>query len=261
MRPPDRSRLPAIARRVGGSRPARFVRDRAAELGSAREEGRLVRCPICDHRADEFLPFGTGDVKRPGAQCPGCGALERHRLVWLYLLDETDLFSGSARRRMLHLAPEPMLEPLLRGDARLDYVSADIEPGVAQEQMDVTDIRHPDASFDVIYASHVLEHVPDDALAMGELHRVLRPGGWAILQVPILYERTDEDPTITDPQERLRRFAQIDHVRVYGLDYADRLRAAGFDVLEDHYPERLGPVRSRRYGLHPGDVVFFCRRT
>jgi len=106
----------------------------------------------------------------------------------------------------------------------------------------------------------VLEHVPDDIKAMGELCRVLRPGGWAILQVPILVERTVQDPSITDPAERLRRFAQADHVRVYGPDYADRLRLAGFTVDVDRYAQRLGPERTRRYGLQKEDIIHFCTK-
>lgn len=251
-----------LARRVAAAPPLRALRARvggSAALDAGRG-GLIVRCPICDQGADRFLPFGAGAVTRADALCAGCGSLERHRLVWLYLLNETDLFSGTRRRRMLHVAPEPVLERRLRGEPLLDYLSADLDAGVAQEQMDITDIRHPDGSFDVIYCSHVLEHVPDDARAMRELCRVLRPDGWAILQVPILLERTDEDPSITDPQERLRRFAQVDHVRAYGPDYADRLRAAGFDVRQDRYADRIGPVRSRRYGLHPADVVHFCTK-
>lgn len=247
----------AVARRVAGAKPVRALRARTT---TAPPDGLLVRCPICDHRADEFLVFGGGNVKRPNALCPGCGALERHRLVWLYLLNETDLFEGTERRRMLHVAPEPMLEQRLRDEPLIDYLSADLDAGVAQEQMDITDIQHPDGSFDVIYCSHVFEHVPDDAQAMRELCRVLRPDGWAILQVPILLERTDEAPTMTDPEERLRRFAQRDHVRAYGPDYVDRLRAAGFVVRQDRYADRIGAIRSRRYGLHPADVVHFCTK-
>ncbi len=257
--PPVRAlRASRVVRTLAGSAPARALRERRS--GAASSGGLLVRCPLCGEGADEFLPFGGGNIKRPNAQCPSCGALERHRLVWLYLLDETDLFSGTRRRRMLHIAPEPMLEERLRGEPLIDYLSADLEPGVAQEVMDITDIQHPDDAFDVIYCSHVLEHVPDDAQAMRELRRVLHPDGWAILQVPILLERTEEDPTLTDPEERLRRFAQRDHVRAYGPDYSDRLRAAGFTVKQDRYADRLGPVRRRRYGLHPDDVVHFCTK-
>ncbi|MGH2944653.1 MAG: methyltransferase domain-containing protein, partial [Solirubrobacteraceae bacterium] len=217
-------------------------------------------CPLCGATARRFEPFGGGNVVRPNARCPRCDSLERHRLIWLYLRDETDLFGGSEPKRMLHVAPEPVLRERLAGEPLVDYLSADLEPGVADVRMDITAIDFPADSFDVIYCSHVLEHVPDDARAMRELCRVLRPTGWAILQVPILLERTDEDPSITDPEERLQRFAQRDHVRAYGPDYADRLRAAGFAVRLDRYAERLGTEQARRHGLLTQDVVHFCTK-
>lgn len=221
-----------------------------------------VRCPLCGKTARRFRPFGGGTVVRPNARCPRCDSLERHRLIWLYLRDETDLFTPAPEpRRMLHVAPEPVLRERLAGAPLIDYLSADLEPGVADVQMDITAIEFPDDSFDVIYCSHVLEHVPDDALAMRELCRVLRPTGWAILQVPILLARTDEDPSIIDPEERLRRFAQRDHVRAYGPDYADRLRAAGFAVRLDRYAERLGPAAAQRHGLLTQDVIHFCTKS
>jgi SAM-dependent methyltransferase len=219
-----------------------------------------VLCPLCEKTARRFRPFGGGTIKRPNAQCPHCGSLERHRLIWLYLRDETDLFAAAAPKRMLHVAPEPVLRARLIGDPRIDYLSADLDPDLADVQMDITAIDFPADSFDVIYCSHVFEHVPDDALAMRELCRVLRPTGWAILQVPILLAKTDEDPTLTDPEERLRRFAQRDHVRAYGPDYADRLRAAGFAVRTDRYAERLGADTARRHGVLTEEIVHFCTK-
>ena len=219
-----------------------------------------VLCPLCEKTARRFRTFGGGTVKRPNAQCPHCGSLERHRLIWLYLRDETDLFGGE-RRRMLHIAPEPALHERLAREPQIEYLSADLDPGLADVQMDITAIDFPADSFDVILCSHVFEHVPDDAQAMRELCRVLRPTGWAILQVPILLARTEEDPTLTDPEERLRRFAQRDHVRAYGPDYADRLRAAGFDVHLDRYAERLGPEAARRHGVLTEEIVHVCTKS
>lgn len=219
-----------------------------------------VQCPLCEKTARRFRPFGGGTIKRADAQCPHCGSLERHRLIWLYLRDETDLFSGTRPKRMLHVAPEPCLQERLKGEPLIDYLSADLEPGLADVQMDITAIDFAADSFDVIYCSHVFEHVPDDARAMRELCRVLRPSGWAILQVPILLAHTEEDPSLTDPEERLRRFAQRDHVRAYGPDYAERLRAAGFEVRLDRYAERLGAERARRHGVLPQEVVHFCTK-
>lgn len=237
-----------------------------ASASVERSDAGLIRiCPVCNTKTDEFLPF-AGDPRkqqRPNAKCASCGALERHRLVWLYLLNETDLFLGSKRKRILHVAPEPALFSKLRQEPLLDYVSADLDPTFARgemETMDITSIQHPAESFDVIYCSHVLEHVPDDRKAMREFARVLKASGWAIILVPVLRAVTEEDSSVTDPAERSRRFGQIDHVRAYGPDFADRLADAGFDVTVDYYPRQIGPVRTDRYGLFPTDTIFFVRK-
>jgi SAM-dependent methyltransferase len=129
------------------------------------------------------------------------------------------------------------------------------------ERMDVTDIHHPDESFDVIYCSHVLEHVPDDRLAMSELRRVLKRAGWAVLLVPITAEQTIEDPTVTDPAERERLFGQHDHVRRYGPDYVDRLREAGFDVVVTGVSDLLRGEDLSRLGLTRCDAaIYHCTR-
>lgn len=216
-------------------------------------------CPICETETEEFLPF-AGEVgkRQRRAKCQCCGSLERHRLVWLYFRHETDLFD--APKRMLHIAPEPALFQRLRSEPRIDYVCADLNPTYALdhiEAMDVMSIPYPEDSFDVIYCSHVLEHVEDDRRAMREFARVLRPDGWAVLLVPVLRPVTDEDPSVTDPAERSRRFGQSDHLRMYGPDFADRLREAGFEVTTDPYPTRIPD--SERYGLMDNDLVFFAR--
>ena len=179
-------------------------------------------CPVCDQSSRRFLPFGV--EARPDAQCPRCGSLERHRLVWLYFANRTDLFDGNLKR-MLHVAPERTFEARLRKRLGAGYLTADLFDPHVMVQMDICNIQYPEESFDVIYCSHVLEHVPDDRRALGEFGRVLKRSGWAILLVPITVDRTVEDPTVTDPAERLRLFGQDDHVRRYGPDYVDRLRA------------------------------------
>jgi len=189
--------------------------------------GNKRHCPVCNRDSGKFREFGV--VPREDAQCPHCGALERHRLVWAYLKRKTGLFGGHSLN-MLHVAPEPIFEELLRQRLGSGYLTADLNNPRAMVRMDITDIRYPDDTFDVVYCSHVLEHVPDDKKAMREFLRVLKPNGWAMLLVPIICERTFEDPTIVDPAERARLFGQDDHVRNYGRDYVDQLREAGFDV-------------------------------
>jgi SAM-dependent methyltransferase len=142
----------------------------------------------------------------------------------------------------------------------LDYLSADLEPRNAMIVMDITNIQYPNGTFDVILCSHVLEHVPDDRKALSELFRVLRPGGWAILQVPIVAAATFEDPSVTDPEEREKLFGQHDHVRNYGLDYRDRLADAGFSVTVDGFVRDLDEVETQRLGLMRHEDVYFCRK-
>ena len=219
-------------------------------------------CPICMTEVEGFLPFSairSANRARANARCPGCGSLERHRLVWLYFRDETDLLARSKPLKMLHVAAEPILKRLLRAEPMIDYVSADLHPAEDDIRMDLTEIHLEDETFDVIYCSHVLEHIPEDRLAKRELARVLRSGGWGIIQVPVIRDVTDEDTRVTDPAERERRFGQSDHVRTYG-DYAYRLREAGFDVRVDSYAKRLGPETADRYGLMLNEDIYFCTK-
>jgi SAM-dependent methyltransferase len=190
-----------------------------------RGKGRL--CPVCGKSSRRFRQFGT--VPREDAQCVHCGALERNRLLWLFLQRKTDLFDGRPKK-MLHVAPESCFELRFKDRLGGDYLTADLFSPRAMVKMDITDIQYANESFDVIYCSHVLEHVLDDKQAMREFFRVLKKNGWAILLVPIFSEITFEDPSIIKPKERLKFYGHEDHVRLYGLDYADRLRESGFTV-------------------------------
>lgn len=211
-------------------------------------------CPICRNGIKSFLPFGI--VPRLNAQCPVCKSLERHRLVWLYFRHKTNLFVD--KLKMLHVAPESCLSVHLEKLPNIDYISADLNPSSAMVQTDITSIPFPDNTFDIIYASHVLEHIQEDIKAMRELHRILKPKGWAILQVPILVQETVEDPTIDTPEERERLFGQDDHVRKYGLDYGDRLNKAGFRVRVEPFARSLGPRKCRRCSLMENEDIYHC---
>ena len=180
--------------------------------------------------------------------CVHCESLERHRIFWLYVQSHTDLFDGRPKR-VLHVAPEKCFVEPLRERLGEGYLTADLASPRAAIKMDVMAIPFPDESFDVIYCSHVLEHVPDDRRAMREFHRVLKRDGWAVLLVPIIAKQTIEDPSIVDPQERLRIFGQEDHVRRYGPDYVDRLRDAGFDVAQYGVADLFSADQARRMGI------------
>lgn len=214
-------------------------------------------CPVCGSHIRHFLPHGV--IPRPNARCPICGALERHRLLWLFFKTQTNLFDA-APKRMLHIAPERAFVSQLQRVPGLDYLTADLQNPHAMVKMDIVDIRYPDQSFDIIYCSHVLEHVPDDRKALHELCRVLKPTGWAVLQVPITVEQTLEDPSVVDPQERERLFGQWDHVRRYGHDYAQRLEAAGFVVRAIPATSLGNQKQLAAIGALSSEVIFFCSR-
>jgi SAM-dependent methyltransferase len=221
-----------------------------------RYRGSAVECPCCGRGFRAFAP----DWNRANAICPGCGAHERHRALAIYLRERTEL--GRRALRLLHFAPEHALDQVLEPMPGLDRVTADLEPGTADLEIDITQIALGDASFDVILCSHVLEHVEDDGAAMAELHRVLAPGGFALVLVPLDLEReaTLEDASVRTPEERVAAYWQEDHVRLYALDIGDRLAAAGFGVAVERLADELAPRDVSRYGLVPADVIFRCER-
>jgi glycosyltransferase involved in cell wall biosynthesis/SAM-dependent methyltransferase len=221
-------------------------------------KGKQRFCPVCESKLREFLPYGVVKKVRANSYCPVCGTVERHRFSWLYLERRTAFFSG-AHRRFLHIAPEGCLKWKFQFVPGIDYLSADLADPCAMVRMDLTDIQYPDASFDAIYCSHVLEHIPDDLKAMRELYRVLAKGGWVLIQVPIREGPTVEDPGVTDPKERERRFGQHDHVREYGLDVVDRLQGAGFHVTMTRNSELVPEKSDRTYlGFESVEPIFFA---
>jgi SAM-dependent methyltransferase len=177
----------------------------------------------------------------------------------LYFAHRTNLFDGQPKR-MLHVAPEQCFERRLKERLGAGYLTADLLDPHVMERIDITRIQYPDESFDVIYCSHVLEHVTDDLQAMREFRRVLKRSGWAILLVPITADRTFEDPTVVLPSDRLRVFGQEDHVRRYGPDYADRLREAGFEVDVTRVSDIIPADEAARMGLTRVGAIYHCTR-
>lgn len=220
--------------------------------------GRGKECPICGAKRRKFLPYGY-NVSRENALCPSCLSLERHRLLWLYLQHETTLLQSDLK--VLHIAPEVAYIKRLRRALGGNYITADLESPLADIHFDIQDIPLEDGYADVILCNHILEHILDEGGALDEIYRVLRSGGWAVLLVPIdsSRETTFEDSTITDPAERNRLFGQYDHYRVYGCDYADRLRNHGFKVDEIDYFDKLTPEEQSLYALMP-ETIFIARR-
>jgi SAM-dependent methyltransferase len=230
-------------------------------------QGDRVVCAICNSKFNEFGKFGL--IPRKNAMCHTCGSLERHRLLWIYLNEKTDLFKGNTKKRLLHFAPEKVFYDIFSKNQNIEYYPCDLSPenyayGGSSEvkKVDITDIPFEENYFDVIICNHVLEHIPDDARAMSELFRVLKKYGWAILQVPIDYNRktTYEDFSITTPEGREKAFGQNDHVRWYGRDYKERINNAGFIVNEDDFVKTFSPEALFRYGLNSSELVYLCKK-
>ena len=204
--------------------------------------------------------MGMEDRNRPGVLCWRCGSYERHRALWICLTRDPDLLASTST--MLHLAPEHCLRARLTALVGHGYRAGDLSPWRGDLRIDLTAVALPDASFDAVLCSHVLEHVDDDRAAMRELHRIVRPGGLAIVMVPLDPTRaiTHEDPAIVTPAEREREYWQHDHVRLYGCDFVDRLAEAGFDVTARRIDAEVGEVAATRHGLSEADTLFLCRR-
>lgn len=220
--------------------------------------GGACRCSVCDFELRAFLPFGVGLSWRKGALCPNCQSLERHRLVWLLLRERIT----AQPPRLLHVAPEPCLRPRLERLLGEHYVTLDAAAPDVDVRGSLEALPFADGSFDAVICSHVLEHVTDDRRAMRELWRVLTPGSWAVLQVPVARGQavTFEDPSITSAAERRRHFGQHDHVRSYGADYADRLRESGFQVTTSRVTNSFGAEEIRRWGLDANELFYHVTR-
>jgi SAM-dependent methyltransferase len=225
-------------------------------------KGNKVECPCCGGQFSQFLPFGYRQ-KRLNAQCPQCNALERHRLLWMYLRNETRLFHPDQHAKVLHVAPEACFEEAFRKIPNVDYLSIDLENPRAMQKMDLTNLPLVDNSFDVIFCIHVLEHIPDAAQAIREMYRVLKPGGLGIILVPIdrNLPKTLDDPTIVTPEDRTRFYGQYDHVRQYGLDYPEYLSAGGFQVeVIENYAQRLDQASIQRHGIRDCEDLYISRK-
>ncbi|HPW62561.1 MAG TPA: class I SAM-dependent methyltransferase [Cyclobacteriaceae bacterium] len=218
--------------------------------------GNKVECPVCGSHYRKFLPYGRINP-RPNALCPKCLSLERHRLIWLYLKEKTNFFS--TKLDVLHIAPEPCFMNRFEKQHGEKYITADIESPLAKVKMDIHRIPFPENHFDVVLCNHVLEHVQDDIKAMSEIYRVLKPGGWAIMQVPFFSpvpEITYEDTSITNPREREKAFGQGDHVRMFGKDYPKRIERSGLKAVANRFAFELSEDTVLRNGLVRNEILY-----
>lgn len=217
----------------------------------------VLQCPLCGISAKRFLPFGFAG--RRNSRCPGCGSLERHRFLWLYLARHTPLLTG--RLRLLHTAPEPCLEERLRPLPALSYRSVDLFNPHADIQADLAALPLPDAAFDAVLSCHTLEHIVEDRAAMGELARVLRPGGWAVIMAPFDPKIPDvlEDPANDTPAKRMAAYGHPYHYRIYGQGLVERLRTAGLEPKIVASRRLLTPHQRRRFRVNR-NYLLHCHR-
>jgi predicted SAM-dependent methyltransferase len=231
-------------------------------------------CPICNrsYHKGEFLPYGPTKRLFVGCPTPGCNSAERHRLACLFLLNSRILFN-----KTLHLGPERNMQLLLKKISK-HYMCGDLEPNNFENMncvfIDATNMSFFDNFFDLIYASHILEHIPDDRKAMQEMYRTLKPNGILLATIPQKFsEDTHEDFTITDPDERKKHFGQSDHVRYYGLDFSKRLKEQGFHITIYCHFSLLNKIEnmvcdekytynkeSEKYNLGTNDILYICKK-
>lgn len=222
-------------------------------------KGNNLTDPIDGKSYRKFLPYGYGK-QRENALSPATLSLERHRQMWLFLQNETDFFTKNYK--VLHIAPEQEFLRKFKKMKNLDYTSADLLSPIVDVKADILDLPFGDETFDVVICNHVLEHIEDDRKAMSELYRVMKKGGWGILQVPMKnsLEKTYEDFTITDPKERQKHFGQYDHVRWYGMDYFDRLKSVGFDAEANFYSQKFSDADIKKFALNRNEILPVVRK-
>ena len=218
--------------------------------------GDKYECNVCHTGFKKLLPYGRLEWARENALCPECLTLERHRLMWMFLQKRTNFFEE--KLDVLHIAPElPFIKTFekLHGDK---YITGDIESPLAKVKMDVHQIPFEDNKFDCVFCNHVMEHVESDFKAMSEIYRVLKPGGFAIMQAPqdVKREKTYEDASVVTPDDREREFWQSDHVRLFGLDYGNRMEKAGFKVIEDNLVKELPKEDVIKYCLPKDEIIY-----
>jgi len=213
--------------------------------------------PIDGSSFRKFLPYGYNNVRK-NALSPSTFSLERHRLLWLYLKNETPFFKK--KLKVLHFAPEAAYYSRFKNLSNLIYHTTDINSPLATIKADICDLPMKDNSYDFILCNHVLEHIIDDKKAMKELYRVLKKGGIGIFQVPLDENRkkTYEDSSIVTPNERNKAFGQYDHVRIYGMDFFDRLSEAGFKVEKCNYTSQLSKEEIEKFCLPNNEIIPVC---
>jgi SAM-dependent methyltransferase len=232
--------------------------------------GFKYQCIFCNGRFRRLLPTGLKNETALSiigggcryALCPKCHSTDRERLIYWYIANKTNILNSQNSIKLLHVAPEKILQKAFRNSNKIQYINGDLNPLTADKKIDITDINFEDNSFDFIICNHVLEHVKDDKKAMSELFRVLKPGGEAILQVPISKYNKDtfEDFSMTTPEEKERSFGQKDHVRIYGKNYPKILEKVGFQVNLYDIKKELNGRNIEKYGLNKEEILYIGKK-
>lgn len=224
-------------------------------------KGNNVECPVCEKSFSKFLSYGSDIAHRENVLCPYDLTLERHRLMWLYLKDSSDFFTAG-KLNVLHIAPEQCFHKRFKAQKNLNYITGDLVSPIADLHFDLHEIPLEDNRFDVVFCNHVMEHVDDALQCMKELHRVLKPGGWGIMQVPQDFNREEtlEDKSIVTPEEREKYYWQKDHVRLFGLDYPQWLEKAGFTVTEFSKESNYDEKKISRFRLQKEEILYIVHK-
>lgn len=223
--------------------------------------GNNVECPVCEKKFSKFLSYGSNVAHRENVLCPYDLTLERHRLMYLYLKQESNFFTAE-NLSVLHMAPEQCFIDSFKKQKNLNYLTADIESPIADLHFDLHEIPLEDNRFDVVFCNHVMEHVENPLQCMKELYRVMKKGGWALMQVPQDFNRdlTYEDANIKSPKEREKHFWQKDHLRLFGKDYPQWLEKAGFTVDEFDLKKHFDKNKINRFRLLQGEILYIAKK-
>ena len=224
-------------------------------------KGNKVHCPVCEKSFSKFLSYGSNVAHRDNVLCPYDLTLERHRLMWLYLKDHSNFFTGQ-NLDVLHIAPEQCFHKRFKNQQNLNYLTGDIVSPIADLHFDLHKIPLAENRFDIVFCNHVLEHVDDADQCMKELYRVMKPGGWGIMQVPQDFSReeTYEDRSINTPEEREIHYWQKDHVRLFGKDYPEWLNRAGFNVEEFDKESNYSKNILQHYRVSKSEILYIVHK-
>lgn len=234
-----------------------LIRDFLFKNMAKKFKGKKLVCPICEFQADKFGSSPNGE--RQNVKCPRCRSLERHRAQWLFGLSKINYNKNTT---ILHFSPEFCYSRVFMRKTPNYYTAQYTKSMLSDYTLDIQNTGLRPNMFDIIICNHILEHVNNDYLAISELYRLLKPNGFAFIQVPMdcNLKNTYEDSSVKDPIEREKLFGQSDHLRLYGWDFEKRLENSGFKVETIQFWKLLSSEEIDKYALHENEPVFVCQK-